>query len=133
MVHSWVGVGSSSGSAIHKSASNSLSRPVKPRVVSIQSWKFARALFFLLAFLILFSGFTLIHTSASSNEVKPATAAELVVSVDSGDSLWHIAKLYKKDSLDTRQAVHDITQRNRLTSSEVKVGQALIIPADILP
>ncbi|QJD82538.1 LysM peptidoglycan-binding domain-containing protein [Cohnella herbarum] len=53
--------------------------------------------------------------------------------MDSGDTLWHIAKLHMKDSLDTRQAVHDITQRNRLTSSEVKVGQALIIPADILP
>lgn len=133
MVHSWVTVRSSSVSSRLKSTPYLSGRQDKARASSVQSWKIARALFFLFAFLILFSGFTFIHTFASSDGVKPATAEELVVSVDSGDTLWHIAKLYKKESLETRQAVHVITQRNGLSSSNVKVGQALVIPSSILP
>jgi cell division protein YceG involved in septum cleavage len=92
----------------------------------------ARSLFFVFAFLVLFSGFTYIHTFASSGEVMPSANDELVISIDSGDTLWAVAKTYKKDSLDTRQAVHYILKRNGLSTSEVKAGQTLIIPARIL-
>ncbi|WP_239614364.1 LysM peptidoglycan-binding domain-containing protein [Cohnella mopanensis] len=136
MVHSWVSVGSASTSSVRTSARTyaltKSGRDVKKRALSVTNWKFARGVFFLFAFLILFSGFTLYHTFASSNEVTPASGEEFVISVDSGDSLWQIAKSYKKDSMDTRYAVHEITERNGLISSEVTVGQALIIPAEIL-
>jgi len=86
----------------------------------------------LFVFLILFSGFTLMHTFASTGEIKPATSHELIISVDSGDTLWELARTYKKNSMDTRQAIHLILDRNGLTSSDLKSGQSLIIPAHIL-
>ncbi|WP_182300823.1 cell division suppressor protein YneA [Cohnella cholangitidis] len=133
MVHSWVTVGSANVSNIRKSAPYKSGRAVMQRTSAARNWKFARSVFFLFAFLILFSGFALFHTFASSEETTPATSEEIVISVDSGDTLWEIARDYKKDSMDTRQAVHHIVQRNGLSTSEVSVGQSLIIPARIIP
>jgi LysM repeat protein len=86
----------------------------------------------LFAFLVLFSGFALFHTFAATGEVTPASNEELEISINSGDTLWQLAKTYKKDSIDTRQAIHDILQRNGLSSPEVKAGQTLILPTSIL-
>ncbi|MCD9021008.1 LysM peptidoglycan-binding domain-containing protein [Cohnella silvisoli] len=133
MVHSWVTAGSTPASSIHnRSASIKSGRAAQPRASVTSSWKMARSLFFLFAFLVLFSGLTLMHTFASTGEVSPASSGELVVSIDSGDTLWQLAKTYKKDAIDTRQAIDYILKRNGLSTSEVKVGQTIIIPARIL-
>ncbi|MFC5403694.1 LysM peptidoglycan-binding domain-containing protein [Cohnella soli] len=87
----------------------------------------------MLAFLLLFSGFTLVRVFASSGESVPAQAQEIVVSVDSGDSIWSIANNNKKEGMDTRKAVHAIEKRNGLTDSRLEVGQQLILPSSILP
>jgi LysM repeat protein len=70
---------------------------------------------------------------AADEGVAPRTAEELVVSVDSGDTLWQLAATYKSDSVDTREAVHVLMKRNGLSSSTLEMGQTLIIPARILP
>jgi LysM repeat protein len=133
MVHSWEMASAAPASSIHKSSSIKSRRIEGQRSSVTQNWKMARGMFFLFAFLILFSGFALMHTFASSSEVTPATSEELIISVDSGDTLWDLARTYKKDSMDTRQAVHHLLERNGLSSSSVKAGQSLIIPARMLP
>jgi nucleoid-associated protein YgaU len=134
MVHSWVTVNSVSASSIkNNKASFKSGRTTQQRAVINRNWRLARNLFFLFAFLILFSGFTLIHTFASTGELSPASSEELVISIDSGDTLWQLAKTYKKDTMDTRKAVHFILKRNGLSSSELQLGQSLIIPSLILP
>ncbi len=133
MVHSWLTANSAPISSVHnQSASFKPGRTSQQRAVITRNWKLARSLFFLFAFIILFTGFTLMHTSASTSEISPASSEELVVSIDSGDTMWQLAKTYKKDSMDTRQAIHFILKRNGLSSSDVKTGQTLIIPARIL-
>lgn len=132
MVHSWVITSSSVGYSVHKPAPLKSGCIAERQASRAFNWKLARGLFFLFAFLILFSGLALMHTFASSGEVAPATSQEIIISVDSGDTLWELARTYKKDSMDTRQAIHMIVDRNGLASSDVKSGQSLIIPARIL-
>jgi cell division protein YceG involved in septum cleavage len=124
MVHSWV--------TVQSAPAPLKSRRGVQRSSVTYNWKLARGFFFLIAFLILFSGFTLLHTSASTGVVTPAASNEIVITVDSGDTLWQLAKSYKKESMDTREAVHLLTKRNGLTSSELHSGQALIIPTRIV-
>ncbi|BBI33656.1 LysM peptidoglycan-binding domain-containing protein [Cohnella abietis] len=98
----------------------------------MRNWKWARSLFFLFAFVVLFSGFARVHTSASSSAIVPATQEELVIVIDSGDTLWGLANTYKKNTLDTREAIHQILKRNRLATSDLTIGQTVIIPATIV-
>jgi cell division protein YceG involved in septum cleavage len=134
MVHSYFTVsGVPVASKTNQMASFKSGRAVKQlRAVSKRQWRLARHLFFLFAFLLLFSGFTFMHTSASTDQVSPTSSEELVISVDSGDTLWQLAKNYKKNSMDTREAVHYLLKRNRLSSSDLRMGQTLIIPSRIL-
>lgn len=96
------------------------------------SWKAARAVFFVLALLILFSGFTFMRSFASGSHVEAETAAEVVVYADAGDTLWELAAAYKKDSMDIRQAVHSIMERNHLKTPVLRIGQKIIMPGSIL-
>ncbi|WP_373231528.1 LysM peptidoglycan-binding domain-containing protein [Cohnella sp.] len=134
MVHSYVKV---SGVPVtsktnHTTTFKSGRAVQQQRAISAHNWRLARGLFFLFAFLVLFSGFTFMHTSASTDQVVPISSEELVISVDSGDTLWKVAKTYKKASMDTREAVHYLLKRNNLSSSELKIGQTLIIPSRIM-
>jgi hypothetical protein len=95
--------------------------------------RLARLAFFALAFLVLFSGLTLMRTFASDNQVQPVTAVETKISADAGDSLWSLAASVKKDTMDNRQAVHLIMKRNGLHTSALQNGQVLIVPAEVLP
>ena len=98
------------------------------------SWmKAARALFFLFAFAILFSGFVLVRSFASSGSVSPVTPAESVIYVDTGDTLWSLAESVKKPAMDTRRAVQLLADRNQLRSTALRAGQPLIVPAEMLP
>jgi LysM repeat protein len=132
MVHSYVTVsGVPVSSKTNHTASFRSERAVQQqRAVPNHQWRLARGLFFLFAFLLLFTGFTFMHTSASTEQLQPSD--ELVISVDSGDTLWELAKAYKMNSMDTREAVHYLVKRNNLSSSEIKMGQTLIIPARIV-
>lgn len=133
MVNSWVTVSGVPASyrskvEINNKSGSSIQKSLRNRY----NWSFARSLFFLLAFLILFSGFTIVQASASSDQVPSSSSNEQMISIDSGDTLWEIAKTYKKDSMDTRNAVHYIRKANGLTTAELTVGQSLIIPSNIV-
>ncbi|MFC5531884.1 cell division suppressor protein YneA [Cohnella yongneupensis] len=137
MVHTWVSGSSAPASTIHKMVA-----PLKPRYAvrtasattrSHRGLGVARSLFIVIAFVILFSGFAFAHTFASSEAGTPASANEIVISVDSGDTLWELAGTYKKDNMDTREAVHVLMKRNGLASSSLHTGQTLVLPAKMLP
>jgi len=93
----------------------------------------ARSLFFLVAFAILFSGFVLVRTFASSDSVPPVAAAESVIYADAGDTLWNLAEAVKKPSMDTRHAIQLLVLRNHLNDTSLRVGQQLIVPVEMLP
>jgi len=97
------------------------------------NWKAARTLFFALALLILFSGFAVMRTFASGDRIEAERASEIVVYADSGDTLWELAAAYKKESLDIRQAVHALMERNHLKNPGLEAGQKIIVPSSILP
>jgi hypothetical protein len=127
MVQAWVmQSGSATGNVSYKTASARKER-------SVIGWRTARTVFFLVAFALLFSGFTMMRSFASEEDVQPAGATELVVNVDSGDTLWALAADVKRPSLDTREAVHRIMKRNQLSSVSLKVGDSLVIPDSVLP
>jgi cell division protein YceG involved in septum cleavage len=138
MVHTWVSGSSAPASTIRK-----ITAPVKSRYAasstspattrSHRGLGVARTFFIVFAFLVLFSGFAFAHTFASSEEGTPATAAEIVISVDSGDTIWDLAATYKKEKMDTRDAVYALMKRNGLSSSSLHSGQTLILPAKMLP
>ncbi|WP_276351434.1 LysM peptidoglycan-binding domain-containing protein [Cohnella caldifontis] len=93
----------------------------------------ARAVFFSLAFVLLLVGLSWAHTFASEEDVRPAAASEVVIYADTGDTLWKLASSVKKPSMDTRKAVHLLMKRNDLSNASLRSGQALIVPAEILP
>jgi cell division protein YceG involved in septum cleavage len=121
MVQSWVFTDDSG-----RTSSTSSARPQT-------GWRAARISFFLVAFVLLFTGFTFMRTFAAQQHVEPVSATEHVISVDTGDTLWSLAASVKRDSMDTREAVDQLMSRNGLTSSSLESGQALIIPESILP
>jgi len=137
MVHTWVTGSSVPGSALHKGAAGETFKSAvdakDAKAERAGSRGLFRGLFFLFAFLILFSGFTIMHTTASTGQIAPASDSEQIVSVQYGDTLWQLAEAYKRDSLDTRAAVHAIKKRNGLPSADLQIGQSLIIPEGILP
>lgn len=96
-------------------------------------WPAARIVFFLLAFALLFGGFTFMRSFASPEQAPPAAAAESVFVVDSGDTLWSVATAVKPSSMDTQRAVHMLVKRNQLQSTTLVAGQMLIIPAEMKP
>ena len=70
---------------------------------------------------------------ASDDQVQPASAAEIVIYADTGDTLWQLAASVKKESMDTREAVHRLMKRNHLSAPTIESGQRLIVPEEILP
>jgi len=144
MVHAWViGSGSNEGNRGTFASSN----PGSNRYKKVEGerggrrsgvakreagWKLARLSFLFAAFVILFAGFSFMRSYADESVAKPASAEERVVLVDSGDTLWSIAESVKQEGMDTRAVIHQIKKRNDLTSSSLRSGDRLIIPATVL-
>lgn len=140
MVHTWVlssngQSGRSANAAMNKnnrfSTTGGLQRK-REAASQAAGWKLLRILFFLAAFLILFAGLTLMRSFADESVKHPVTAEEKVVFADTGDTLWSIAEDVKRDGLDTREAIHRIMERNGLANSNLRSGDQLIIPANVL-
>lgn len=83
-----------------------------------------------LLFVILFTGFTLMKSDASGEHPAEPTAGEKVIFISPGDTLWSIAGGLRKEGQDLRRIIFDLKERNNLSSSTLKAGQILIIPAD---
>jgi len=82
----------------------------------------------MLIFIALFSSFLLISSNAASVGVQPVTTGEYEITVDSGDTLWSIARSYSDNRTDVRYSVFLIQERNGLKNATIKPGQKLIIP-----
>lgn len=65
--------------------------------------------------------------SSEANGVSVETEATSVVTVQQGDSLWSIASRVMPED-DTRQAVAELRRANNLTSTDLVVGQRLVVP-----
>lgn len=140
MVHTWVlssngQAGRSKHTAINRnnkfSDANAL-RNNKANTASASGWKLFRISFIAVILIILFTGVTLVRSFADESAAPIASIEEKVVLVDSGDTLWDIAESVKRKGLDTREAIQRIKERNDLTSSSLRSGDRLIIPASVL-
>ncbi len=50
------------------------------------------------------------------------------IRVESGDTLWNIARAYGDSSKDVREVVYDICQANNISAGDIYPGQVLRIP-----
>lgn len=73
--------------------------------------------------------FTWISTIAGNNIASSSSMTQYqCVEIESGDTLWSIAKEYKPDNKDVRQVVYDICEANDMSAEDLNVGQKIIIP-----
>lgn len=52
----------------------------------------------------------------------------IIVEIQSGDTLWDIAKTYGPEGKDTRRVIHKISLINDIGPEELRPGQELMIP-----
>ena len=81
---------------------------------------------FLLAFVlgaILSGSFTYMTVSAS-----PDIYEKQIITVHTGDTLWDIASDWSSKDEDIREVIMRIQKENKLTGSNLAVGQQLVIP-----
>ena len=57
------------------------------------------------------------------------TLTYYAVTVESGDTLWSIAQRYSDGRTDIRRFIYEITDLNSLETSDISIGQQLLIPA----
>ena len=81
---------------------------------------------FLIAFLLgalMSGGFTYMTVSAS-----PDIYEKQVITVHTGDTLWDIAADWSGRDEDIREVILRIQKENKLSGSDLAVGQRLVIP-----
>ena len=81
---------------------------------------------FLIAFLLgalMSGGFTYMTVSAS-----PEIYEKQVITVHTGDTLWDIAADWSGRDADIREVILRIQKENKLSGSDLAVGQRLVIP-----
>ena len=81
---------------------------------------------FLIAFLLgalMSGGFTYMTVSAS-----PEIYEKQVITVHTGDTLWDIAADWSGKDEDIREVILRIQKENKLSGSNLAVGQRLVIP-----
>ena len=81
---------------------------------------------FLIAFLLgalMSGGFTYMTVSASTEIYE-----KQVITVHTGDTLWDIAADWSGRDEDIREVILRIQKENKLTGSNLAVGQQLVIP-----
>ena len=57
------------------------------------------------------------------------TKAYYVITVEPGDTLWSIASEYGSNRNDVRKLIYEISNLNELETSNIYIGQQLLIPA----
>ncbi|MBE6033897.1 MAG: LysM peptidoglycan-binding domain-containing protein [Clostridiales bacterium] len=50
------------------------------------------------------------------------------IEIQSGDSLWNIARQYGPNHMDTRKIVYDICNLNNISADSIYPGQQILIP-----
>lgn len=89
--------------------------------------KYLVMLFVCVMVLSCFFGKTLVMASVEKNR----TVYERYytdIEIQSGDSLWSIAKTYNKNSgMDIREYIHELKQMNGMVSDDIDAGESLTI------
>lgn len=57
------------------------------------------------------------------------TVTYYAITVEAGDTLWTIAEEYSDGKTDIRKLIYEISNLNNLETSNISVGQKLLIPA----
>lgn len=63
-----------------------------------------------------------------SADAEHAASVERTTVVTPGDTLWAIAAEFAPSGTDVRLYVHKLQKRNHLSSSQLQVGQVLVLP-----
>ena len=67
------------------------------------------------------------------NTIKAHSTKEkeyIEVLVESGDTLWNIAKTYGSDDCDIRELIYNICQINNMKASDLRAGQTILVPVE---
>ena len=88
----------------------------------------SRVRFTAFVLIMLFAVTGLFNTMLGLNDALGLTKQEYIeVSINSGDTLWTIAKQYMPSDMDIRKAVHIIKNVNEI-DSQLQPGQTILIP-----
>lgn len=72
---------------------------------------------------------TIINFALGLNTAESLTKVEYMeLEIGSGDTLWSIAETYMDDSMDVRQAVHQLCQINQISAGELYAGMTIQVP-----
>jgi len=74
-------------------------------------------------------GAALIAVTLSAGSSDLPRVSTMTVRVESGDTLWHLAKRHPVEGLTTEQTVELIVQHNQLTGATVQAGAQISVPA----
>ncbi|HPJ23012.1 MAG TPA: LysM peptidoglycan-binding domain-containing protein [Clostridia bacterium] len=69
---------------------------------------------------------TLIIATTTTKGYSEPVNVEIVV--EPGDTLWDIVCEYYGNNVDVRRTVAEVKRNNSLTSSELRIGQVLLLP-----
>lgn len=67
------------------------------------------------------------HAFANSKENQPIHKFYTSIQVDSGDTLWEIAKQYKPEGISTKAYVKEISTLNRIDENSICTGNHIVI------
>ena len=76
----------------------------------------------------LFSYIIIIANERFKDSASPEIYEKQVVTVHTGDTLWDIAADWSGKEEDIREVILRIQKENKLTGSDLSVGQRLVIP-----
>lgn len=91
------------------------------------SFRFITFLVIVIGLVVGTAGFFLGHNTANAIE----NSDYVTVQVEPGDTLWDIAKEYKDDRVEMRDAVYAICELNDITADEVQAGMQLTVPVTL--
>ena len=86
--------------------------------------RFTVFVIFSIVLFIMVSNTILGFNNASSLTQKEYTE----ITVQSGDTLWNIAKTYMPENTDIRDSVYTLCQINNIAAHELKAGQTILVP-----
>lgn len=96
----------------------------KVRIANRRRFTFSVSFLLIILLSISILAFTSISARGETNKQF------ISVHVNSGDTLWSIARTHSDETNDIREVVYNIQTENQLISSVIHPGQELLIPID---